>query len=829
MSAPACPLIDNLTSKILAPTGPTHSPLARAVATAVLTLSSFTVQAQNADLIILAQANSQQALAQAELHDFNIAAGSLEQSLNLLGQQAGILLSFKTEQVADYRSQGLSSQYTLDQAQQKLLANTPLQLVRHRDGSYQVVKKSVSSDQSATQQLSVLEVTAQQYLQGTAADGYHVNNVENLGALDGRDLLNTPYSVHSLSSDLFNNIQAGTPADIQKFSPFVHINQRQTSGFSNFINIRGYTGDAWKQKFEDGMRASSLAMIAMEDKERMEVLNGLSGFLYGMGSPAGTVNYVLKRPTEETQHSLRVGNNGGEAYFVHADLSDSLTDDGRLKYRLNLAGQAGNTEVDNQEEERTLISAAVDYQVNDDLLLRFDASHHKYKVDAPNTIWQLIFTEHFDAPDTSKQWGQKWSYSKVETSKLGSDLDWQLSEQVKLRAGLAYSSTERDYMLSGNVFSPQIPFPGMYQPVALVVSPQNHYNTAGYLFADITTNLANTEHQLTLGLSGDHYKTTEHQDSSNLLYLSGLGSLQSPAYLAAPSQDELGVGNQPRMTSADGNNLNITLADSITFNDQWSAILGMTHSTIKQNTYANPVQNSAKQAYDKSELTPAISVIYKPKPWLSTYASYLEGLEQGSVAPIGSLNEGEIMSPVVSKQLELGVKAQVDQLMLTAAVFDMERANEFIDTDGYYKQEGKQTSQGIELSATGKVTEQLTVIAGLTKLDAKVKEASKHDPVEVAEELAKLYAEYSLQPWVKGLTLTAGAFYTGKTAVDSANTEYLPSYTTYDAGVRYQLEAGKTPVTLSLNVKNLTDEHYWLNSLYLGDPRTVTFAAKVNF
>lgn len=333
----------------------------------------------------------------------------------------------------------------------------------------------------------------------------------------------------------------------------------------------------------------------------------------------------------------------------------------------------------------------------------------------------------------------------------------------------------------------------MYVPVVLTVPTQQHGHTAGYLFTDIKTQLAGVEHTFTAGLSADHYKTREHQDYTNRIFMNGVGSVSLPVYLPELSDDELNVGNLPRITTADGQNLNITLADSLVFNEQWSAITGITHTRIQQKTYANPVAGVTGQSYDKHDITPAISLLYKPRPEITTYISYLEGLEQGGVAPVGSLNEGDIMSPVVSTQLELGAKARVGQMALTAALFDMERANEFLDSDGYFKQEGKQISRGLELSATGRLNNQLMVIAGLTVLDAKVKEQGNQTPVEVAEKLGKLYMEYTPDFLVPGLTLTAGAFYTGKIAVDSANTEYLPSYTLYDAGVRYQLDAENTP------------------------------------
>ena len=43
------------------------------------------------------------------------------------------------------------------------------------------------------------------------------------------------------------------------------------------------------------------------------------------------------------------------------------------------------------------------------------------------------------------------------------------------------------------------------------------------------------------------------------------------------------------------------------------------------------------------------------------------------------------------------------------------------------------------------------------------------------------------------------------------------------------VEASYKPLVLRLNVNNVTDEQYWLNSLFLGYPRTYAFGAQLQF
>ncbi|RML85003.1 TonB-dependent receptor, partial [Pseudomonas savastanoi] len=55
------------------------------------------------------------------------------------------------------------------------------------------------------------------------------------------------------------------------------------------------------------------------------------------------------------------------------------------------------------------------------------------------------------------------------------------------------------------------------------------------------------------------------------------------------------------------------------------------------------------------------------------------------------------------------------------------------------------------------------------------------------------------------------------------------SFTTFDAGARYRMRVSENDLTLRVNVSNLTNKEYWLNSSYLGDPRTVAFSAQLEF
>jgi iron complex outermembrane recepter protein len=200
------------------------------------------------------------------------------------------------------------------------------------------------------------------------------------------------------------------------------------------------------------------------------------------------------------------------------------------------------------------------------------------------------------------------------------------------------------------------------------------------------------------------------------------------------------------------------------------------------------------------------------------------------------VNAGEIFEPLISKQLEAGIKTSVADMLLTAALFNIDKPLEYYrilnEKDAEFVQDGRQVHQGLELTATGKITPDLTLMGGLTWLDAEVKENEQFPeyegkrPVAVAEEMVKAYVEYQIRA-VPGLSLNGGWSYTGNFYGDQLNTDKMPGYMLVDAGARYFTEVANNALTLRLNINNLTDEHYWANQYFLGDPRAILFSVNL--
>ncbi|MFW3345480.1 TonB-dependent receptor [Aliarcobacter butzleri] len=296
-----------------------------------------------------------------------------------------------------------------------------------------------------------------------------------------------------------------------------------------------------------------------------------------------------------------------------------------------------------------------------------------------------------------------------------------------------------------------------------------------------------------------------------------------------------GSSDNKKYVSGRNEKTNLMIGDDIRFNDQWSALVGFNYAKTEEKNYS--MNGDRTGGYDADEVTPSVSLIFKPFEDLTTYVTYMESLENGlKVECANCNNNGSVLDPYVSKQYEAGAKYSVSEnLLLSSALFRIEKANRY-DKDlpngmKEVTQDGLEIHEGLELTATGKVTDNLTIVGGGTIMNLEIDKAASNEgkkPADTASKMAKLYAEYDIFA-VKGLTLTGGAYYTGESYRDGANTDIIPSYTVYDGGLRYKTKLDKYPTTFIMNVTNLTDKKYWRSSTSFGEPRNLAFSMKMEF
>ena len=258
---------------------------------------------------------------------YNLSAGRLSDVLARYAAASGVTLSFEPRLLDGLRSPGLQGSYSLSEGFTTLLRGSNVELVHEGGSSYSLRR------QSAQTSLPAMTVSAEVDEGGSAASAYRLSSAR-VGALGNRRLQDTPFSVSTYSREYMDNLQISSLADLTRYDAAVAASSDDQQS-ENALVIRGLSPDFDTGQKLDGLTLRSRASdLPLEHIERVDILKGAGAFLYGFGSPGGTINYVLKRPTEELTRTLtsQVTDNG--QILLHGDIGGRFGDDKRRNLRV---------------------------------------------------------------------------------------------------------------------------------------------------------------------------------------------------------------------------------------------------------------------------------------------------------------------------------------------------------------------------------------------------------------------------------------------------------------------------------------------------------------
>ena len=270
----------------------------------------------------------------------------------------------------------------------------------------------------------------------------------------------------------------------------------------------------------------------------------------------------------------------------------------------------------------------------------------------------------------------------------------------------------------------------------------------------------------------------------------------------------------------------------------------------KINRASERSDGSRAVAYDQTVTTPWAGLAWSPSASTMLYGSWGQGVELEVVPNRSSrfLNYGQALPALKSKQTELGAKWQASsRLLVTGALFSIDKpyADDVATNAGKpLRVAGSKEARhrGLELAATGRVDEALSLQASMTLLDAKFIKAV--DPTLVGQRVTNvprvktsLFADYKIAA-LPGFALNALAVFESGKTVTTDGSVTLPNSWQFDAGARYQTKLMGKSTLLRLNVENLTSRVYWREAptqswggiyLFPSTPRTVRGSVTVDF
>ncbi|MGZ0715567.1 TonB-dependent siderophore receptor [Pseudomonas palleroniana] len=756
--------------------------------------------------------------------NYQIAPGPLGPTLSGFAMDAGIALSFLPALTEGLTSPGLSGTYSAQQAVTRLLAGSGLEMVPRDDGSYTLMLRQVML--SAT---TVNGVTPRTESLSLPYSGGQVAAGGRLGMLGNTDVMDAPFSLSTYTASLIKDQQAVTVGDVLERDSSVR-STGQTGGIVDSFFIRGFPvgeGNLGELAFDGVYGVAANYRVFTDYAERVEVVKGPGALLYGISpnsAVGGVINVVPKRSLDEdlTRYTASYAQDAHVANRI--DVSRRFGDERRFGVRFNGGVQQGDTRVDAQSRAVDIGALSLDYQ-GDRLRTSLDLIAQQEQFDAASR--PFLIAPGIKIPDAANgrtNVSQDWGWSKTRDKSALFSTEYDLSDTLTVfthagggQSGVARLSEQTPTII--NTAGDTSSIPGYYrfevQRYTVDGGARLHFDT-GPISHSTTVQVSRYRDELSRGIN-----------SGTPI----LSNLYHPVDRPKPS-----IAKPDALKVSTSELSGIAIADTLSLLEQRVQMtVGLRRQYIQSRNYT--ASGTVATTYDAGKTTPLFGVVVKPWEQVSLYYNYVEGLSKGDIAPANASNAGEVFTPYVSRQHEIGLKLDYGTFMSTLALFQISKPSGEL-ANGTFAVQGEQRNRGLELSLLGEVAQGVRLLGGLTLLDAQLTKTGVaadlgNTPVGAPKVQANLWAEWDV-PWADGLTLTGGTLYTANQYVNQDNTQQLAPWTRIDAGARYSTRIAERPTTFRASVQNLFDHRYWsgvasYGAFSQGSPRTLLLSATVDF
>ncbi len=247
-------------------------------------------------------------------------------------------------------------------------------------------------------------------------------------------------------------------SDLAMMTPNVHIKDVMANSIPN-ISIRGIGLNDYAANnnpaagiYVDDVYLVSPAMLsfAMFDLERVEVLKGPQGTLFGRNTTAGTVNFFSRRPGDELNGYLTADYGRYDRVLVEGAVGGPIGDTlgGRISVQTVQQGEGFQTNRLNGEKigevDRTSARGQLEWQPNEDVNARLSVYGGRDKSD----VWLIKIDNPFtdeDDGDTNpfRSGASNDPHMELETTGANLAIDWSLSDSLTLTSVTGYQDFSR--------------------------------------------------------------------------------------------------------------------------------------------------------------------------------------------------------------------------------------------------------------------------------------------------------------------------------------------------------------------------------------------------
>jgi catecholate siderophore receptor len=646
------------------------------------------------------------------------------------------------------------------------------------------------------------------------------------------------------------------------------------NAFGDRYVIRGQ--DARSDSFVDGLRDPGMTIRESFAIEQLEITKGPNSSFAGRGTSGGAVNAITKQASTFLDFANVQGTLGTDEHVrltldANKAFSETLAVRGNLLYAKEDVPDRGPA-----DRERKGAAVSLYFTPTD----AFEATLDYYGLrakDRPDVGGYLTGGVPVRNVPVYAQ-SEDFLVSDVDT--FTARLKYHFSDDIRLTSLTRYGEADNGYVLTGargtttNASNPG----GVY--VTGTVSDHQGWQNVEYFATQenlfITKDLFGRKNELILS-----FEYSDHQVLNGIYRLTRTGpfncatgtstTLNSYCIIGPDGAAVAGVNNLLRRNIQRGpydqdwriETTSFSVMDTMDLTDRLTVFAGLRYDTFDFELGVQNTTTLVRSDYPYSDdlWNGHFGVTYDLGGGGMVYASYATSADiNGGESDVGTstgyggaiILNGAISGakPERSENIEIGTKWNIldEKLLLTAALFqvtktDVHEGNGYTTVGTFNSAENR--VRGIELGATGNLTDKLTVQAGVTLMEAEVLKSATPGIVGMtlsnfAEQSAVVQAKYQLTDnfYFGGAVKYESERYGGQPDTAPARnaagqyTQKVPGYTVADVFAAYRVNPN---LEARLNLSNITNEDYYLAVyqggffLYKGDARAVRFTLNYDF
>jgi catecholate siderophore receptor len=758
------------------------------------------------------------------VHAYSIPAGSLEGALNRFARQTGISLAFDVAEVKGMTTGGLNGNFTVKAALDQLLVGNGLQAVPQAEGY--VVKKSqeaiVDTEAGTAPSPSLpAHITVLPSLMVSASRGSDYVAKRSVTATRTDTLLrDVPQAITVVTQDLIKDQSMQSMADVVRYVPGVGISQGEGNADAPIFRGNRSTADF----YVDGIRDDVEYFRDLYNMERVEVLKGPNGMIFGRGSSGGVINRVSKQAGWDPVRSISFQAGSFNTKRVLMDVGQGINS--VAAFRLNAMYENSGSYRDGVTLKRHGINPTLTLKPTDRTHIVMGGEFFRDDRVADRGIPSFQGRPVHTHPSTF--FGDpRRSPTGTTVMSLYSIIEHGFENGISFRNRTRFAVYDKFYQ---NIFPTGVSDDGTTVDLAAYNSSTKRSNVFNQADLMYTLSTGPMEHRLLAGIevgqqitnnlrktgyfNNDVFSGTDHSDDPE--DDTAFSTVSVPIYRPRTADpvsfrlDPTGVSN--RIVA---NITGIYFQDQIKLGSKFQAILGVRYDRFELNLHNN--RTGIDLQNNNNLLSPRAGLIYKPIEPVSIYTSYSLAYVPRAGDQLSSLEiTNQALAPERFINLEVGVKWDIrPDLAVTAAAYRLDRTNVAIPDPLIATRSllvKGQRSEGIELGVSGRIASAWSVMGGYAYQDGRITRAQPENG-EAGAILAQLprhtFSLWNRYDFIPGWGIGLGVITRSKMYTSTDNTVSLPGYTRLDAALYGRLDKR---LRVQVNVENMLNEHYILSA-----------------